>query len=178
MTGLNPTRDSILSVCCLITDADLSLLDSAGFDAVIQTPQAKLDAMDDWCTRTHSATGLTSACLSSTTTADSAADGLLSYIQSHIPERGIALLAGNSIHADRAFLAREPWDRVLKHLHYRIFDVSAIKEAVRRWAPEEVLEGAPRKEVRHEARADVQESIAEARYYMGLFRGMSGGGKV
>ncbi len=81
-------------------------------------------------------------------------------------------MAGNSIHADRAFLAHPPWAVVLAHLHYRIFDVSSIKEAVRRWAPEAVLEGVPRKALRHEARADMEESIEEARYYMGVLKGM------
>lgn len=152
MTGLNPTTDSILSLSCLITDAHLNLIDPTGFDTIIQTSSSRLSAMDSWCTRTHAASGLTAASLASTTTAESAAADLLAYIQSHIPQSGVALLAGNSIHADRAFLSKPPWERVLDHLHYRIFDVSSIKEAMRRWAPERVLEDAPRKLLRHEAR--------------------------
>jgi oligoribonuclease len=171
MTGLNSTTDSILSVSCLITDAHLNLLDTRGFDAIIQTPSSTLSAMDEWCTRTHTASGLTTACLASTTIAESAAADLLAYVRSHVPRPGTALLAGNSIHADRAFLSRPPWDAVLGYLHYRVLDVSSIKEAVRRWAPQPVLEGVPRKRLRHEARADVEESIEEAAYYMGILQG-------
>lgn len=77
--------------------------------------------------------GLTEAVLSSTVTPGQAAEGLLAYIQKHIPERGAAILAGNSVHADQAFLRKEPYKKVLDHLHYRILDVSSIKEATRRW---------------------------------------------
>jgi oligoribonuclease len=172
MTGLNPETDCILSLSCLLTTSTLTSLDPHGFDAIIKTPASRLNAMDEWCTATHTQSGLISSCLNSTTTALSAANQLLAYIKSHIPEPGLALLAGSSIHADRAFLSKEPWDRVLGHLHYRLLDVSSIKEGVRRWAPECVLEGAPRKELRHEARADIEESIKEAGYYMGLLRGL------
>ncbi len=181
MTGLNPAMDSILSLSCLITDASLDVLDAVGFDATIHHRQSVLSGMDPWCTRTHTASGLVSACLSSTTTAEAAAQDLLSYIQTHVPECGVALLAGNSIHADRAFLAKEPWSKVLGWLHYRVLDVSSVKEGVRRWAPTRVVEGVPAKRLRHVARGDVEESIAEARYYMGVFQGLalgvgSGGG--
>jgi oligoribonuclease len=77
--------------------------------------------------------GLTAAVIESTTTPQQAASDLLSYIQKHIPEKGVALLAGNSVHADRAFLRKGPYQKVLDHLHYRILDVSSIKEAARRW---------------------------------------------
>lgn len=84
-----------------------------------------------------------------------------------VPERGIALLAGNSVHADKAFLRKGAFRRVHDHLSYRILDVSSIKEAVRRWCAEEdnVLAGAPVKKCLHLAREDILESIAEARYY-------------
>lgn len=179
MTGLNPSTNTILSLSCLLTDAHLNLLDPTGFDTTIHHPESILSAMDPWCTRTHTTSGLVASCLASTTTAECGARDLLTYIRSHIAEPGVALLAGNSIHADRAFLARDPWDRVLRHLHYRMLDVSSIKEAVRRWAPEKVVEEVPRKLLRHEARSDVEESIEEARYYMRLFEQMgevSGGG--
>lgn len=71
--------------------------------------------------------------IASTVTAEQAADGLLEYIKKHVPEKGTALLAGNSVHADRAFLQKDPYKKVLDHLHYRILDVSSIKEAARRW---------------------------------------------
>ncbi len=82
---------------------------------------------------TDGESGLTAAVVESTVTPQQAADGLLAYIQHHVPERGVALLAGNSVHADRAFLRREPYKKVLDHLNYRILDVSSIKEAARRW---------------------------------------------
>lgn len=77
--------------------------------------------------------GLTSAVINSTVTPQQAADGLLAYIQKYVPKKRVALLAGNSVHADRAFLYKEPYKKVLDHLHYRILDVSSIKEAARRW---------------------------------------------
>lgn len=77
--------------------------------------------------------GLTAAVIESTVTPQQAADGLLAYVQKYIPQKGTALLAGNSVHADRAFLRKAPYNKVLDHLHYRILDVSSIKEAARRW---------------------------------------------
>ena len=78
-------------------------------------------------------------------------------------------MAGNSIHADKSFLMKPPYKQVINHLHYRLFDVSAIKEALRRWAPSSVLEKAPLKQNKHTAKEDIEESIEEARYYRGLF---------
>ncbi|KXL42814.1 hypothetical protein M433DRAFT_156474 [Acidomyces richmondensis BFW] len=165
MTGLDLEKDTIMSLACFITDHDLTLLDEAGYEAVIHHTQEQMDAMDEWCKKHHGASGLTQACLASSMTADVAALELLGYIQRHVPDRRRALLAGNSVHADRSFLAKEPWAKVIRHLHHRILDVSTIKEAVRRWAPEEVLEKTPQKAGKHEAKADILESIAEARYY-------------
>ena len=82
-----------------------------------------------------------------------------------MPEPKKALLAGNTVHADKAFLRMEPWKPVVRYLHHRIFDVSAIKEAAKRWSPEEVIKGSPGKKGLHEAKADILESIEEARYY-------------
>ncbi|KAI9813731.1 MAG: hypothetical protein M1832_006104 [Thelocarpon impressellum] len=169
MTGLDPKTDSILQISCFITDYELNFLDATGWGAIIYHPRSRLDAMDDWCTRTHAASGLTDAVLASTTTAEMAAAQLLGYIQSHVPQPRRALLAGNSVHADRAFLGQPPYDEVLQHLHYRILDVSSIKEAVRRWAPEEALTRVPRKKGMHEAQEDILESIEEARFYRDRF---------
>ncbi|EXJ87970.1 hypothetical protein A1O1_04897 [Capronia coronata CBS 617.96] len=177
MTGLNPQTDTIMSVACFLTTSDLQPLDPEGFEVVIQHTPQQLSSMSEWCVRTHGSTGLTQRCLASTTTAQVAADALLAYIKRYIPEPGRALLAGNSIHADKAFLMIPPWNVVLEHLHYRLFDVSAMKEMVRRWARPEVLESAPLKQLRHSAREDVLESIEEARYYKMLIEGsfMAGG---
>lgn len=121
------------------------------------------------CTTHHQSSGLSQACLDSTTTAEQAADELLAYIQSHVPERKKALLAGNTVHADQRFLRQEPWRKVVSYLHHRILDVSAIKEAAKRWAPLEIIKQSPAKAGKHEARADIMESIAECRYYKDMF---------
>ena len=168
MTGLSAQTDRILSLCCFITDAHLNLLDTGGHESIISTPSQILESMSEWCRTTHGASGLSAACLNSTTTAEAAADSLLSYVQRYVPEPGRALLAGNSIHADRAFLAHPPYDKVLHHLHYRLFDVSAMKEAVRRWGGDEVLRTARVKMGLHSAREDILESIEEARWVKGL----------
>ncbi|EXJ67298.1 uncharacterized protein A1O5_09311 [Cladophialophora psammophila CBS 110553] len=172
MTGLNPAKDTIMSISCIITTADLHPLDPEGFDAVIFHTPEQLSKMSEWCVKTHGESGLTQECLTSSIGAETAANRLLAYIKHYVPEPGRALLAGNSIHADRAFLAVPPWNVILEHLHYRLFDVSAMKEMVRRWASESVLMAAPRKELRHTARADVLESIQEAQYYKYLIERM------
>lgn len=165
MTGLDYDNDSIMSLACFITDYDLNLLDESGFEAVIHHSKDRLDQMDQWCTSHHGASGLTAACIASFTTPEDAAAGLLEYVKTYVPERRRALLAGNTVHADAAFLRRPPYDAVIKHLHHRILDVSALKEAARRWMPEDVLKKIPWKAGKHEARADILESIAEAKYY-------------
>jgi oligoribonuclease len=169
MTGLDASKDTIMSLACFVTDFDLNLLDEIGYEAVIQHTQEQMDAMGDWCKEHHGASGLTQACLSSSVTADQAAEELFQYIQQYVPDRRRALLAGNTVHADKAFLAKEPWKKVISHLHHRILDVSAIKEAARRWASEYILRQSPQKAGKHEARADILESIEEARYYRQMF---------
>lgn len=169
MTGLNTETDTIMSLACFITDHDLNLLDETGYEAIIHHTQAQLDAMGDWCCTHHGASGLSNACLTSSTTAETAAEELLAYIRRFVPDRRRALLAGNTVHADKAFLVKEPWTNIIRHLHHRILDVSAIKEAARRWAPEEVLKASPQKAGKHEAKADILESIEEARYYRRVF---------
>ncbi|CAD0084670.1 unnamed protein product [Aureobasidium vineae] len=169
MTGLDTTKDTIMSLCCFVTDAQLNLLDPNGYEAIIHHSQDQLDAMGEWCTNQHAKTGLTAACLASTTTAEQAAEELLNYVQQYCPDRKKALLAGNTVHADRAFLVLQPYTPVIKWLHHRILDVSAIKEAAKRWAPLPVLKHSPQKAGKHEARADILESIEEARYYQRVF---------
>jgi len=165
MTGLDSDEDTILSIACYITDSQLNLLEPDGFETIIHHDQAALDRMGAWCTTTHAASGLTAAALASTTTPAQAARDLLAYIQMHVRRPRSALLAGNTVHADKAFLRREPYAPVIQYLHHRILDVSAIKEAARRWSGDEVLEGSPRKQGLHDARADILESLEEARYY-------------
>lgn len=165
MTGLDPERETILSISCFITDAQLNNLDADGWEATIHHEKLALDKMNDWCISTHGKSGLTAAAIASTTTPHEAAEGLLEYIKLLVPEKGKALLAGNSVHCDKEFLKKQPYNMVLDHLHYRILDVSSIKEAVRRWAPERILNLVPKKKGLHQAREDILESIEEARFY-------------
>jgi oligoribonuclease len=164
MTGLDYDNDEIIEIFCLITNGDLELAHDAGWGTVIHQSQERMDAMDEWCRKTHGKSGLTAAVVKSTVTAEQAAEELLAYIQKHIPEPRVAVLAGNSVHADRAFLSKGPYKQVIDYLHYRILDVSTIKEAARRWRPD-VLAKAPVKKGLHEARQDIIESIEEAKYY-------------
>ncbi|KAL1311240.1 hypothetical protein AAFC00_001430 [Neodothiora populina] len=171
MTGLDLSKDTVMSLACFVTDADLSFLDEAGYEAFISHTQEQMDAMGDWCKAHHGKSGLTATCLDPTKTksAEQVADELLEYIQRFCPERKKALLAGNTVHADKAFLVQEPYRKVMRHLHHRILDVSAIKEAARRWAPVDALKAVPRKTGKHEAKSDILESIEEARYYRDVF---------
>lgn len=169
MTGLDTENDTIMSLAAFVTDADLNLLDETGYEAVIHHSKEQLDRMGEWCTRHHGQSGLTQDCLDSTTSAEQAAEGLLEYIKGYVPERRTGILAGNSVHADKSFLVKQPYRIVIDHLNYRILDVSSIKEAARRWAPKEILKKIPRKQMLHEARADILESIEEARFYRETF---------
>lgn len=164
MTGLNPDSDAVIEIFCLITNDQLELVDEAGWGTVIHQTKERMDLMDEWCTRTHGNSGLTAAVIASQVTPDQAANELLEYIQSYVPKKRVALLAGNSVHADRAFLRKEPFAKILDHLHYRILDVSSIKEATWRWCPA-VASKAPAKKGLHTAKDDILESINEARYY-------------
>ncbi|MWK60433.1 oligoribonuclease, partial [Pseudomonas otitidis] len=114
----------------------------------------RLAARSHWCTVPPGKSGLTKAVLASTTDAATASSQLLAYIKRYVPEPRTALLAGNSIHADRVFLAKPPYSPILEWLHYRLLDVSTIKEAVRRWGSDELLSAAPPKREVHLARDD------------------------
>ena len=178
MTGLDPERDTILSFACFVTDHKLNLLDQSGVEGVVHHSGDNLAQMNDWCVKTHEESGLSQACINSTTSPEEAAASLFTYVQRHVPESRRALLAGNSVHADKSFLVKPPWKQVIDHLHYRILDVSTLKEAARRWAPDNVLRNAPKKAGKHEAKADILESIEEARYYMQFFEKMQYGKTV
>ena len=169
MTSLDPENDTIMSLACFITDHNLNLLDKDGFEATIHHSETELGRMGEWCTKHHGNSGLTQACIESATTAADAAEGLLRYIQMYVPRTRTGLLAGNSVHADKSFLVKYPYSAVTDYLHYRILDVSSIKEAARRWAPPEVLKKIPKKKMLHEARTDILESIEEARFYRDVF---------
>ena len=169
MTGLDPEKETIMSICCLITDDQLNLKDEKGWEATIHHEKEVLDCMDEWCRNTHGETGLTAACQSSTTTHEQAASGLLDYIRQHVPRPRRGLLAGNSVHCDKAFLSKGSYKPVIDHLSYRIMDVSSLKEAAKRWAPDAILLSIPPKKTLHKAREDIIESIEEAKYYRDNF---------
>ncbi|KAF2202369.1 oligoribonuclease-like protein [Delitschia confertaspora ATCC 74209] len=169
MTGLDAENDTIMQIACFVTDADLNLLDENGFEVVVHHNKEVLDRMGEWCIKHHGDSGLTSACIASTVTPEQAAQNLLKYIQRYVPKSRKALLAGNSVHADKAFLIKYPYTVVTNHLHYRILDVSSIKEAARRWAPVDILKQTPKKQGLHEAREDILESIREAKFYREAF---------
>ncbi|KAK6333256.1 hypothetical protein TWF718_011077 [Orbilia javanica] len=171
MTGLNPPSDKLLQIACFITDSNLNLLDPTGFETVISRPESLLAQMDEWCTTTHTSTGLIPRVLSSKVTVEEASTALLAYIKKYVPEEKTAIMCGNSIHFDKLFLSIE-MPEVVAWLSYRVGDVSSVKEFARRWCEEAVLEGLPVKKYTHEAKEDILESIEEARYYRKvLFRG-------
>lgn len=164
MTGLDRETDQVMSICCFVTDPNLNLIDPVGYEAIVHHDKSILDKMDAWCTRTHRKSGLTEKCISSSTSPETAAYELLRYIKRYVPREETGLLAGNSVHCDKEFLSKGPYIQVIRYLHYRILDVSSIKEAARMWSPS-LLEHAPRKKGLHQAREDILESIEEAKYY-------------
>ncbi|TPX66937.1 hypothetical protein SpCBS45565_g04085 [Spizellomyces sp. 'palustris'] len=162
MTGLDLQKDRIIEIACIITDGDLNIV-AEGPNLVISQPKELMDGMSEWCIEHHGKSGLVSQVLASNTTTQSATSQVLSFIKSHIPISNIAHLAGNSIHMDKQFLQKE-MPEIINHLHYRIVDVSTIKELVKRWLPE-VAQNAPRKGLAHRALDDIRESIQELGYY-------------
>ncbi|KIM40274.1 hypothetical protein M413DRAFT_446448 [Hebeloma cylindrosporum] len=162
MTGLDPQKDKILEIAVLITNGNLDLVDT-GIEYIIKTDKKYLDGMDDWCTNQHGKSGLTKACLESPYTLEFVSKTVLDYIKKWVPESRVGVLAGSSVHADRMFLAAEMPD-IVNHLHYRIVDVSSIKEVSRRWFAQQ---GIPPKtnESNHRALDDIHNSIKELQWY-------------
>jgi oligoribonuclease len=162
MTGLDPMNDVLVEIAVIITDAELNPLDD-GIDIVIATEPEKLPTMDDVVREMHTSSGLLEAIAESTTTLEEAEDEVLEYVKRFVPERRKAPLCGNTIATDRSFLVRY-MPRLDDHLHYRMIDVSTIKELSRRWYPRAYY-NAPSKAGGHRALADILESIKELRYY-------------
>jgi len=161
MTGLDLAHDALVEIACLVTDGDLNVIDS-GMDLVIKPPPEALDHMPDVVREMHTASGLLTE-LPSGVTVGEAQEQVLAYIRQHVPEPKKAPLCGNSIATDRAFLARD-MPELDAYLHYRMIDVSSVKELVRRWYPR-VYFASPEKKGGHRALADITESIHELRYY-------------
>ena len=161
MTGLDLGSDEIVEIACIVTEADLTELDG-GIDIVVKPSDAPLAAMDEFVVNMHQASGLITEIPNGTTLAD-AQQQVLAYIQKYVPEAGKTHLAGSSVYVDRGFLAKY-MPELDSYLHYRLIDVSSIKELTRRWYPR-VYFGSPEKTGNHRALADIRESIAELRYY-------------
>ena len=161
MTGLNPTKDQIVEIACIVTEPDLTEIDE-GVSIVIKPDDAPLAEMDEVVVKMHNDSGLIHEIPNGTTLAD-AQTRVLDYIKQHVPEPRKAPLAGSSVYVDRMFLANY-MPELDAHLHYRLVDVSSIKELTKRWYPKAYY-NTPEKTGNHRALADIRESIAELRYY-------------
>lgn len=162
MTGLDLGKDALVEIAALVTDADLNIL-GEGVDIVIHADDDVLAEMPDVVREMHERSGLTEEVRRSAVTLDEAEQQVLDYIRQHVPEGRSAPLAGNSIATDRGFIARD-MPTLDSHLHYRMVDVSSIKELCRRWFPR-IYYAQPDKGLAHRALADIQESIRELSYY-------------
>ena len=161
MTGLDVTRDALIEVAVVITDADLNIVDP-GIDVLITPPAEALEGMNEFVRQMHTSSGLLDE-LPSGITMEDAQQQVLDYIRCFVPTPKKALLAGNSVGTDKMFLeANMPL--VIDHLHYRLVDVSSIKELAKRWY-RKAFEEAPVKHGGHRALADILESIQELEYY-------------
>lgn len=162
MTGLELGHDQLIEVAVLITDSELNVLDP-GLDLVIHADDDALAAMPEVVQTMHAASGLTDEVRVATLTLAEAEHQVLAYVKRFVPEKRTAPLCGNSIATDRGFLARD-MPELDEHLHYRMIDVSSIKELARRWYPR-VYFAQPEKGLAHRALADITESIRELAYY-------------
>jgi oligoribonuclease len=162
MTGLDLGKDALIEVAALVTDPNLQVL-GEGVDVVIHADDEALANMPDVVRDMHAKSGLTEEVRASKVTLAEAEDLVMDYITQFVPDPRSAPLCGNSIATDRGFLARD-MHRLDSHLHYRMIDVSSIKELSRRWFPRTYF-GQPAKGLSHRALADIKESIRELEYY-------------
>ncbi len=162
MTGLDLSSDRLIEIAVLVTDADLNILGD-GIDVVIHADDAALSSMIDVVKDMHNRSGLTEEVRASTVDVATAEELVLDYIRTHVKQAKTAPLAGNSIATDRGFIARD-MPKLDDFLHYRMIDVSSIKELCRRWYPR-IYFGQPEKGLAHRALADIHESIRELKYY-------------
>jgi oligoribonuclease len=161
MTGLDIERDALIEIACLVTDGELNILDE-GVDVIIKPPPEAVDQMSDVVRSMHTTSGLLEELGQGVTVAE-AQDIVLGYVRTHIKEPRRVPLCGNSIATDRWFIARDMPD-LDQYLHYRMVDVSSIKELARRWYPRAYF-ASPAKQGGHRALADITESVQELRYY-------------
>ncbi|QPK82257.1 oligoribonuclease [Schaalia sp. ZJ405] len=161
MTGLDVEKDDLIEVAVVVTDGNLNILDP-GIDVLIKPTEAGLAHMNDFVRNMHTTSGLLDD-LADGLTMDEATTQVLDYIKGFVPAKGKALLAGNSVGTDKVFLeANMP--SVIDHLHYRLIDVSSVKELAKRWYPA-AFNASPEKHGGHRALADIRESIQELEYY-------------
>lgn len=161
MTGLDLEHDALVEVAALVTDFELNQLGD-GVDVVVRPPAAALEQMGDFVRNMHTTSGLLDQ-LEGGVTLREAEERVLAYVREHVPDAGKAPLGGNTVGTDRAFLARDMVE-LEGHLHYRVIDVSSIKELSRRWYPRAYY-NSPAKHGGHRALADIRESIEELKYY-------------
>lgn len=161
MTGLDPATDALIEVAVVVTDGDLNPLDG-GLDVIIKPPDAQLAQMGDFVREMHTKSGLLAELADGVTMAE-AQDAILSYVKVWVPDQNDAPLAGNSVGVDKAFLTAN-MPEFVNWLHYRIIDVSTLKELAKRWY-DRVWECKPEKATGHRALQDILESIDELRYY-------------
>jgi oligoribonuclease len=161
MTGLDLAHDALVEIACLVTDGQLTILDD-GIDLVIKPPAEALDHMPDIVREMHTKSGLLTELGGGITLAE-AQEQVLAYVRTHVPESKKVPLCGNSIATDRSFLARD-MPELDAFLHYRMVDVSSIKELARRWYPRAYF-ASPEKHGGHRALADIRESVRELGYY-------------
>ncbi|TDU06550.1 oligoribonuclease [Streptomyces sp. 846.5] len=161
MTGLSLETDALVEVAALVTDSELNIL-GEGVDIVVRPPAKAVANMPDVVRAMHTSSGLLDELEQGVTLAEAEAQ-VLAYVREHVPEAGKAPLCGNSVSTDRGFLARD-MSALESHLHYRIVDVSSIKELARRWYPRTYY-NSPKKQGNHRALADIRESIAELKFY-------------
>jgi oligoribonuclease len=164
MTGLNPERNRIIEIATIVTDSDLKIL-AEGPVLAIHQPQEVLALMDSWNVNQHTNSGLVERVKKSTVSELQAEAETLSFVQQYVAE-GKSPLCGNSIWQDRRFLARY-MPALESYFHYRVIDVSTLKELAMRWAPR-IYQGV-QKEAKHLALDDIRESISELRYYRDTF---------
>jgi oligoribonuclease len=161
MTGLSLAHDALIEVAALVTDSELNIL-GEGVDIVVRPPAESLETMPDIVRQMHTSSGLLTELDGGVTLAE-AEKQVMAYVRKHVKESRKAPLCGNSVSTDRGFLARD-MPTLEQHLHYRIVDVSSVKELSRRWYPRAYF-NSPEKKGNHRALADIRESIAELRYY-------------
>jgi oligoribonuclease len=161
MTGLDIERDALIEIACLVTDGDLNLFDE-GIDLIIKPPAEALESMPEIVREMHTTSGLLAELPSGITLAE-AQELVLGYVREHVTEARKVPLCGNTIATDRWFIARD-MPELDNYLHYRMVDVSSIKELARRWFPRAYF-SSPKKGGGHRALADIRESVQELRYY-------------